>query len=226
MRIYFLLFGSMTLGQRPDELPENWCDDGAFQMSEDVMGSGNKSFSTDLLENDTDRKLRRTSDTFDVYTRNILEEVITTTAVINFKCTFIETADVAIDENLAVFETPSPYVNNMKCTEEFLCSNPNHTVHFEFEYFETESGYDKLLVNGLILEGKDIFINEWINSFSSKVDLEFKTDGSVTMHGFKMNLKCALSLPLTNCTFIEYADGAIFDTGNPYPNRTRTRINN
>ena len=95
------------------------------------------------------------------------------------------------DGNLTVFETPSPYFDNMHCTQTVTCSNPTHTVHYEFENFETESGYDELYVNGMVYQGSYVQTYAWIDSFSSQVDLIFTSDSSYTGRGFKMNLKCA-----------------------------------
>ena len=135
--------------------------------------------------------------------------------------------------NLTVFETPSPYFNNMRCTQNVTCSNANHTVQYEFEYFGTESGYDKLYVNGLVYQGYNVPTYEWIDSFSSKVDLIFTSDSSYTGQGFKMNLKCDVSTPpettsdvpttssIEECIFEDYGNSAVFDTGSPYHNNMR-----
>ena len=227
MRKIFLLFGCIARGQGLDELTEKLCDNGLCQMSGDILGSGNKTFSNDQSENDKDRKKQRSPDDFDFYSGNILEEVTQpiVPAVINEECTFREYADETIDENFAVFETSSPYANNMNCTEEFKCSQPNHTVHFEIEYYEVEAEFDKFFVNGEVVENY-IPTNEWFDSFQTNIHLGFTTDGSVTKHGFRINLKCDITLPIvTNCNFTEYNDGAIFDTGDPYLNKTRTGIN-
>ena len=144
------------------------------------------------------------------------------------------------DGNLTVFETPSPYFNNMRCIQNVTCSDPNHSVHYEFEYFDTESSYDQLYVNGLVYQGYYVPTYEWMDSFTTRVDLVFTSDGSYTRRGFKMNLKCDISTPTTTttttstttttavineeCIFEEYDDGAIFDTGEPYLNRMRIGI--
>ena len=138
------------------------------------------------------------------------------------------------DGNLTVFETPSPYPNNMVCEQNVTCSDPNHTVQYEFEYFETESGYDRLFVNGEMFQGYYVPINEWIDSFSSQVDLLFISDYMVTKRGFKMNLKCDVPKspePTSNdvttassyneCYFEDFGGSAIFDTGSPYRNKMR-----
>ena len=99
------------------------------------------------------------------------------------------------DGNLTVFETPSPYFNNMNCTQNVTCSNPSDTVQYEFEYFETDYSYyrrfDKLYVNGKVYQGYYVPTDEWLNSFSSKVDLVFTSDYTGNRKGFKMNLKCS-----------------------------------
>ena len=137
------------------------------------------------------------------------------------------------DGNLTVFETPSPYLVNMQCTQNVTCSNPNHTVQYEFEYFETESGYDELYVNGLVYQGNNVPTYEWIDSFSSKVYLLFYSDSIITKEGFKMNLKCDFSTPpettadvpttsySEECIFEDFGNSAIFDTGSPYRNNMR-----
>ena len=136
--------------------------------------------------------------------------------------------------NVTVFETPSPYFDNMDCIEKMTCSNPNHTVHYEFEYFQTESCCDYLYVNGIRYRGYNpVLTYKWIDSFSSEVDLEFTTDSSVTERGFRMNLKCDVSTPRettadvpttssnTECIFEDFGNSAIFDTGSPYSNMMR-----
>ena len=137
--------------------------------------------------------------------------------------------------NLTVFETPSPYFNNMRCKRNVTCSDPSHSVHYEFEYFETESGYDELYVNTVMYEGRWVETNQWIDSYSPKVNLYFKSDGSVTKRGFKMNLKCDTSSPeptsdvpevttaetAGSCYFEDFGDSAVFDTGEPYSNNAR-----
>ena len=95
------------------------------------------------------------------------------------------------DGNLTVFETPSPYFNNMNCTKNVTCSNPTYTVHYEFDYFETERSYDKLYVNGMLYQGYYVPTNKWIDSFSSRVDLIFTSDYTSNNKGFKMKLKCS-----------------------------------
>ena len=145
--------------------------------------------------------------------------------------------------NLTVFETPSPYFNNMRCKRNVTCSDPSHSVHYEFEYFETESGYDELYVNTVMYEGWSVQTNEWIDSYSPKVDLYFESDGSVTERGFKMNLKCDLRSPeptsdipevttdvtavvtAGSCYFQDFGDNAVFDTGEPYSNSMRKGLN-
>ena len=139
------------------------------------------------------------------------------------------------DGNLTVFELPSPYFNDMWCKQNVTCSDPNQTVHYEFDYFETESGYDKLFVNDTLYEGYGVQTNEWIDSYSSKIDLVFQSDGSAVKDGFKMNLKCDLSSPEPpsdvqevisagshgTCLFEDFGDSAIFDTGSPYQDNMR-----
>ena len=137
------------------------------------------------------------------------------------------------DGNLTVFETPSPYFVNMRCTQNVTCSNPNHTVQYKFEYFATETGYDKLYVNGLVYQGYNVPTYEWIDSFSSEVDLYFYSDSIITREGFKMNLKCDVSTPPettadapttssnAECIFQDFGNSAIFDTGSPYRNNMR-----
>ena len=49
--------------------------------------------------------------------------------------------------NLFVFETPSPYYDLMDCNKNITCSEPNETVHFEFEFFDTESCCDYLYIS-------------------------------------------------------------------------------
>lgn len=58
------------------------------------------------------------------------------------------------DGNLTVFETPSPYLNDMMCEQNITCSDPTHSVQYEFEYFDTESGYDRLFVNELMFQAR------------------------------------------------------------------------
>ena len=152
------------------------------------------------------------------------------------------------DGNLTIFETPSPYFDNMYCTQNVTCSNPNHTVHYEFEYFSTESCCDKLNVNDVVYRGSGPQDNEWIDSYTSRVDLVFRSDGSITERGFKMKLKCddpSSPEPTSNeettastydeCFFegyqgfdngsdygdIYYGDSGVFDTGDPYRNNMR-----
>ena len=133
----------------------------------------------------------------------------------------------------------------MRCRQNVTCSDPSHTVHYEFEYFETERGYDELYVNNVMYEGWSVQTNEWIDSYSPKVDLYFKSDGSVTERGFKMNLKCDKSSqePTSvvpddvtyvpeevtagsygSCFFENHGDSAVFDTGNPYGNNMRNGL--
>ena len=143
------------------------------------------------------------------------------------------------DGNLTVFETPSPYFNDMYCKQNVTCSNPNHTVYYEFEYFETERCCDELNVNGVVYQGYGPPKNQWIDSYSTKVNLIFRSDGSVTEHGFKMKLKCdgfSSPEPTSNvettassydeCAFFDtgYYNTTIFDTGNPYRNNLRQRF--
>ena len=121
----------------------------------------------------------------------------------------------------------------MRCRQNVTCSDPSHTVHYEFEYFETESGYDELYVNNVMYAGWSVQTNEWIDSYSPKVDLYFESDGSVTDRGFKMNLKCDISSPeptdvpevitgsYGSCFFENFGNSAVFDTGNPYSNSMR-----
>ena len=79
------------------------------------------------------------------------------------------------------------------CSKNVTCSNPNHTVHYEFEYFETEWDYDKLYVNTDVYEGSSVQTNEWIDSYSPKVDLFFSSDYDSVRNGFKMKLKWLFS---------------------------------
>ena len=126
----------------------------------------------------------------------------------------------------------------MRCRQNVTCSDPSHTVHYEFEYFETESYYDQLYVNNVMYEGWWVQTNQWIDSYSPKVDLYFESDGSVTEGGFKMNLKCDTSsaeptsvvpedvtgvpdVTVGSCFFENYGGSAVFDTGNPYNNSMR-----
>ena len=129
----------------------------------------------------------------------------------------------------------------MRCKQNVTCSDPSHTVHYEFVYFETESGWDELYVNNVMYDGYSVPTNEWIDSYSQKVDLYFESDSSVTRLGFKMNLKCDISSPeptsnvpddvtglpdvtvgsYGSCLFENYGDSAVFDTGNPYDNDMR-----
>ena len=121
----------------------------------------------------------------------------------------------------------------MWCSKNVTCSDPNHTVHYEFVYFETEYWYDKLYVNNMVYDGSDVATNQWIDSYSPKVDLYFESDGSVTDRGFKMNLKCDISSPeptdvpevitgsYGSCFFENFGNSAVFDTGNPYSNSMR-----
>ena len=137
------------------------------------------------------------------------------------------------DGNLTVFKTPAPYFNNMRCTQNVTCSDPNHTVQFEFAHFETESGYDQLYVNGLVYQGFYVQTYNWIDSFSSKVDLIFTSDSSYTGGGFRMNLKCDVSTPpeatsdlptassFEECIFEDFGSSAIFDTKSPYRDNMR-----
>ena len=138
------------------------------------------------------------------------------------------------DGNLTIFETPSPYFNNMQCSQNVTCSNPDQTVYYEFEYFETESGYDKLYVDGIIYQGYNpVPTFQWIDSYSQRVDLKFTSDHSITKRGFKMNLKCDVSTPqettadvpttssYEECIFEDFGSSAIFDTGSPYNNYMR-----
>ena len=115
----------------------------------------------------------------------------------------------------------------MRCSKNVTCSDPNHTVHYKFEYFDTESGYDKLYVNTVLYQGSSVQTNEWIDSYSPKVDLVFSSDDIVVKDGFKMNLKCDISIPepisdVGSCYFEDFGDSAIFDTGSPYENRMRS----
>ena len=114
----------------------------------------------------------------------------------------------------------------MLCSKNVTCSDPNHTVHYEFEYFDTD-WYDKLYVNNIVYEGSDVATNEWIDSFSPKVDLVFSSDGYYVRDGLKMNLKCDISIPepisdVGNCYFEDFGDSAVFDTGSPYENQMRS----
>ena len=128
----------------------------------------------------------------------------------------------------------------MRCKRNVTCSDPSHTVHYEFEYFDTEYGYDKLYVNDVVYEGNtgNILTNKWIDSFTSQVDLFFYSDYMVVdYYGFKMNLKCDTSSPtptsivpdvtyepeatLDSCYFENFGDSAVFDTGEPYSNNMR-----
>ena len=131
----------------------------------------------------------------------------------------------------------------MRCKQNVTCSDPSYTVHYEFEYFETESGYDELYVNSVMYEGWSVQTNQWFDSYSRKVDLYFKSDGSVTERGFKMNLKCDISSPeptsdvpdvtgepvtagfFDSCYFEDFGDSAVFDTGEPYSNNARKGFN-
>ena len=113
------------------------------------------------------------------------------------------------------------------CSRNVTCSNPNHTVHYEFEYFETERNYDKLYVNTDVYEGSSVQTNEWIDSYSPKVDLFFSSDYDSVRNGFKMKLKCEISIPepisdVGNCYFEDFGDIAVFDTGSPYENHMRS----
>ena len=96
---------------------------------------------------------------------------------------------------LTIFETSTPYSNNLNCQEEFSCSGYGESVHFEFIYFQTESCCDYLSVMNDI--GDELFsysggapVNTWINTGDGNVKLRFFSDGSVIDTGFKMNLKC------------------------------------
>ena len=40
----------------------------------------------------------------------------------------------------------------MMCEQNITCSDPTQTVQYEFEYFDTESGYDRLFVNELMFQ--------------------------------------------------------------------------
>ena len=96
---------------------------------------------------------------------------------------------------LTIFETSTPYSNNLNCQEEFSCFGYGESVHFEFIYFQTESCCDYLyVVND---NGDEVFsyfggapVNTWINTGDGNVNLRFFSDVSVTDIGFKMNLKC------------------------------------
>ena len=79
-------------------------------------------------------------------------------------------------------------------------------------------------------EGSDVaneWTNKWINSYSPKVDLVFSSDGYYVRDGFKMNLKCDISIPepisdVGNCYFEDFGDSAVFDTGSPYEKEMRS----
>ena len=117
---------------------------------------------------------------------------------------------------LTIFETSTPYSNNLNCQEEFSCSGYGESVHFEFIYFQTESDFDYLYVINDIED--ELFnysgaapVNTWINTGDGHVNLHFFSDGSVTDVGFKMNLKClntvstiTLNLTASIVTAFEY----------------------
>ena len=118
----------------------------------------------------------------------------------------------------------------MRCSKNVTCTDPNHTVHYEFEYFNTDSSYysyDKLYVNSIVHQGSGVATNEWIDSYSPKVDLFFSSDSYSVRDGFKMNLKCDISIPepisdVGNCYFEDFGDSAVFDTGSPYEDGMRS----
>ena len=115
----------------------------------------------------------------------------------------------------------------MWCSKNVTCSDPNHTVHYEFEYFDTESCCDGLYVNSVLYQGSRVQTNEWIDSYSPNADLDFFSDSSSVRDGFKMNLKCDISIPepisdVGNCYFEDFGDSAVFDTGSAYENQMRS----
>ena len=134
----------------------------------------------------------------------------------------------------------------MRCKRNVTCSDPSHTVHYEFEYFDTEYWYDKLYVNDVVYEGDNVPTNKWIDSFTSQVDLFFYSDYMVVdYYGFKMNLKCDISSPeptsdgpdvtylpevtagsYGDCYFEDFGDSAVFDTGDPYVDDMRKGLRN
>ena len=49
--------------------------------------------------------------------------------------------------NTTVFETPSPYSNNMKCQNNITCADSNETVHYQIDFFTIESFYDFFVIS-------------------------------------------------------------------------------
>ena len=49
--------------------------------------------------------------------------------------------------NITVFETPSPYLNNMNCMHNITCNDSNHTIHFQIDFFDTERNYDFFIIS-------------------------------------------------------------------------------
>ena len=49
--------------------------------------------------------------------------------------------------NTTVFETPSPYSNNVSCQNNITCSDSNETVHYQFEFFDIETNYDYFIIS-------------------------------------------------------------------------------
>ena len=96
---------------------------------------------------------------------------------------------------LTIFETSTPYSNNLNCQEEFSCSGYGKSVHYEFMYFQTERHYDYLYVMNDIGDVLEYYtgtapVNTWINTGDGNVNLRFFSDDIVIDTGFKMNLKC------------------------------------
>ena len=49
--------------------------------------------------------------------------------------------------NITVFETPSPYLNDMNCQNNITCDDSNQTVHFQIDFFDTERNYDYFVIS-------------------------------------------------------------------------------
>ena len=56
-------------------------------------------------------------------------------------------------ERGAIFDTGTPYSNNMRCVESFSCENSTETVHFKFDRFDVEENYDYLVIGNPIRFG-------------------------------------------------------------------------
>ena len=100
---------------------------------------------------------------------------------------------------LTIFETSTPYSNNLNCQEEFSCSGYGESIHYEFMYFQTELDYDYLYVMNDIGDVLEYYtgtapVNTWINTGDGNVNLRFFSDDIVIDTGFKMNLKCLNTL--------------------------------